>query len=102
MQPRLQRTQADGKDMSAHRKASKIGKVYAKAKVAGCDKRNRGPANARNLSLSGRERANRKGPPLDRPTVSRVDEGRSSSHHHRQEQEWQGQGMWSIVLSVVE
>lgn len=61
---------ADGEDMSAHRKASEIGKLYAKAKAAGRDKRKGGAANAKNLSRSAREKAKRKGPPLDRRMIA--------------------------------
>ena len=73
----LQRTQqarnkaesiVDNEDMSVSSKAREIGKLYAKAQAAGRDRKKRsgGKDDKKKMSRSAREKAQRKGPPLDR------------------------------------
>ena len=59
----------DNEDMSVQSKAKEIGKLYAKAKAAGKDKR-AVKKKASKMSRSARESAKRKGPALDRRMIA--------------------------------
>jgi hypothetical protein len=68
----------DGEDMSAHKKAKEINKLYSKAKAAGRDKR-AVKANEKKMSRSAREKARRKGPPLDRRMIADKMKGKAKA-----------------------
>jgi hypothetical protein len=59
----------DNADMSIQSKAREIGKLYAKAKAAGKDKRTVKKTDSK-MSRSAKEKAKRKGPPLDRRMIA--------------------------------
>lgn len=62
-------TIVDNEDMSIHTKAKEIGKLYARAKAVGKDKK--GVVNPdRKLSRSEKEKAAKKGPPLDKRMIA--------------------------------
>lgn len=59
----------DNEDMSAVSKGREIGKLYARAKAASGSKKGM-KGGDKKLSRSAREKARRKGPPLDRRMMS--------------------------------
>ena len=71
----------DGDDMSVHRKAKEVSKLYAKAKAAGRDKRkgSGGKDANKKLSRSAREKAKRKGPALDRRMIADKMKGKAKA-----------------------
>jgi hypothetical protein len=68
----------DQEDMSVGAKAREIGKLYARAKAAGKDKR-AVRKSEKKMSRSAREKARRKGPPLDRRMIADKMKGRAKA-----------------------